>query len=268
MTLAIVSTYYNEVETIDEVVAAIAKAPSPFAFYLVDDCSSKPPENVLARYGDEDWFHYLRNDENKGPVFGLNRGIKAALADGAEFIGINDSDDISYENRFPEQLKALKSDPDLMIIGGAADFTDQETGQVLWNIQHPSDNETIHRNNKINSTFVHSTVTYRAEVFEKIGFYQEGVYALDYEMISRVLAHGCKAANLPETVLKYNVRENSMSVSKRRTQVASRLAVQLKHIKIFNLWSWWGICRSVLAYLAPNKAASNLKAALHQRKTT
>ena len=137
MTLAIVTTYYNEVETIDEVVAAIAKTSSPFAFYLVDDCSSKPPKTVIERYGKEDWFHYLRNDENKGPVFGLNRGIKAALANGAEFIAINDSDDISYENRFTEQLIALKSDPSLMIIGGAADFTDQETGQLLWNTQHP-----------------------------------------------------------------------------------------------------------------------------------
>lgn len=268
MTLAIVTTYYNEVETIDDVVAAIANAPSPFSFYLIDDCSSKPPENVIRQFGKEDWFHYLRNDKNKGPVFGLNRGIKAALADGAKFIAINDSDDISYKNRFPKQLEAFKNDPDLMIIGGGADFIDQETDKLLWNTQHPSDNETIHRKNKINSTFIHSTVMYRAQVFEKVGFYREGFYALDYEMITRVLAAGCKAANLPETVLKYNVRENSMSVSKRRTQIASRISVQLKHIELFNLWSLWGLVRSILAYVAPNKAASRIKAALHHRKTT
>ncbi|MEP3266505.1 MAG: glycosyltransferase [Hyphomicrobiales bacterium] len=265
MTLAIVTTYYNEVETIDDVVTAIAKAPSPFALYLIDDCSSKPPENVLTRYGDEEWFHYFRNDENKGTVFGLNRGIKAALADGAKFIAINDSDDISYDNRFPKQLEALNNDPDLMIIGGGADFTDQETDQLLWNTQHPSDNANIHRRNKINSVFVHSTVIYRAEVFEKVGFYREGVYALDYEMITRLLATGCKAANLPETVLKYNVRENSMSVSKRRTQIASRLKVQLAHINIFNPWSLWGIVRSMMAYLTPDRMLSNLKTALHKR---
>lgn len=266
MTLAVVTTYYNEVETIGDVVDAIARTTSPFTFYLIDDCSSKPPENVLQRYYDAPWFHYLRNETNKGPVFSLNRGIKEALCNGASFVAINDADDISYDNRFEAQLKAFEADPQLMLIGGGADFTDQETGSLLWRTRHPTDNADIRRHNKINSTFVHSTVTYRACVFEKVGFYREGVYALDYEMITRVLGAGCKAANLPEPVLKYNVRPNSMSVSKRRSQVASRLSVQLEHFEPFNIWSHWGILRSMLAYIAPNNAASNTKTMLHRLK--
>lgn len=263
MTLAILTTYYNEVETIDEVVDAIAITPVPFTLYFVDDCSSKPPTNVLKRYGNEDWFHYMRNSENKGQVFGLNKAIKLAIANGAEFIAINDADDISYENRFTKQLQTFADDPDLMIVGGAADFTDQETGKLLWQTRHACDNKTIHRHNKINSTFIHSTVMYRASIFDEVGLYNEDAYANDYDMISRVLASGCKAANLPDVVLRYNIRDDSMSVSKRRTQVASRLRVQLKHIKPFDPWSLWGIMRSLIAYIAPNKAASNIKAAFY-----
>ncbi|MEP3233920.1 MAG: glycosyltransferase [Hyphomicrobiales bacterium] len=266
MTLAVITTYYNEVETIGEVVDAIAKTEAAFDLYLIDDCSTKPPSDVLERYGNEPWFHYLKNEKNMGPVFGLNRGIKKALENGATFIAINDSDDVTYDNRFPETLAAFNADPELMIVGGGADFTDHDTGELLWQTNHPSENDAIHRQNWLNSAFVHSTVTYRAEVFNKVGFYREGCYALDYDMITRVLTSGVKAANLPSIVLKYNVRENSMSVSKRRKQVSSRLSVQLRHFSLFNPLSWLGIIRSSLAYIAPNNAPSNAKTLLHKFK--
>ena len=266
MTLAVIITYYNEVETIGEVVDAIAKTKTVFDLYLIDDCSTKPPSDVLKRYSNEPWFHYLKNEKNMGPVYGLNRGIKKALENGATFIAINDSDDITYDNRFPETMAAFDADPDLMIVGGGADFTDQETGELLWQTNHPRDNEAIHRQNWLNSAFVHSTVTYRAEVFDKVGLYREGCYALDYDMITRVLTSGVKAANLPSIVLKYNVRKNSMSISKRRKQVSSRLGIQLRHFALFNPMSWLGIMRSSLAYIAPNNMPSIAKTLLHKFK--
>ncbi len=266
MTLAIVTTYYNEIETIDDVVHAISKAPQPFNFYLVDDCSSKPPTEVLEKYGKKPWFHYLRNKTNKGPVFGLNRGIKQALSDGACFIAINDADDISYDNRFQDQLQAFDQDNDLMMLGGAADFVEEKTGRALWQTRHPLKNADIHRKHRINASFVHSTVMYRAEVFKTIGFYREGYYALDYDMTARILAKGLKVGNLAQPILKYHVRQGSMSVSKRRAQIASRLRVQWQNFEPFNIWSLWGILRSILAYCTPNQAINTFKNLLYRLK--
>lgn len=266
MTLAIMTTYYNEVETIGEVVDAIAKTEVPFDFYLIDDCSTKPPTDVLQRYGDAKWFHYIRNEKNQGAVYGLNNAIKAAMATGATLIAINDSDDIPYQNRFSETLAAFDADPDLMIVGGRADFTDQDTGKLLWQTKHPSENDAIHRHNWLNTTFVHSTVTFRREVFEKVGFYSPECYAYDYDMITRALRAGAKAKNLPSIVLKYHVRQNSMSVSKRRRQVLSRLGVQWRHFSPFKLLSWLGIFRTLLAYLTPNNAPTITKTGLHKLK--
>ena len=266
MTLAVITTYYNEVETIGEVIDSIARTKTAFNLYLIDDCSTKPPTAVLEKYGDQPWFHYLKNEKNMGPVYGLNRGIKKALENGATFIAINDSDDVTYENRFPETLAAFNADPELMIVGGGADFIDHDTGELLWQTNHPNENDAIHRQNWLNSAFVHSTVTYRAEVFDKVGLYREGCYALDYDMTTRVLRSGAKAANLSSIVLKYNVRENSLSVSKRRKQVSSRLSIQLRHFAPFNLLSWLGIMRSSLAYILPNNAPSAIKTLFYKLK--
>lgn len=266
MTLAIMTTYYNEVETIGEVVDAIAKTAVPFNFYLIDDCSTKPPTEVLNQYGDEDWFHYIRNEKNYGAVHGLNRGIKTAIEQGATLIAINDADDIPYQNRFPETLAAFEADPDLMIVGGRADFTDQDTGKLLWQTKHPEENEAIHRRNWLNTTFVHSTVTFRSNVFKNVGFYSPECYAYDYDMITRALRGGAKAKNLSSIVLKYHVRQNSMSVSKRRRQVLSRLGVQWRAFTPFKVLSWLGIARTLLAYVTPNNAPTATKTGLHKLK--
>ncbi|MEM8839153.1 MAG: glycosyltransferase family 2 protein [Pseudomonadota bacterium] len=257
--LGVVTAYHNEVETIGQVVKVIAATKTPFLFFLVDDCSTKPPHAVLEEYGDEPWFHYLRNEDNLGPVGSLNRGIKAALAEGVDLVAINDADDISYPNRFSDQLSAFTADPDLMIVGGGADMADHDTGRILWRCHHPSDDASIRRRNTINSTFVHSTVVYRRAVFEKVGFYDASQYALDYDMITRVLAAGCKAANVPSLVLRYNIRAGSMSLSRRRAQLASRLSVQLKHFNPLNWRSYWGITRSTLAFLVPRDSVNRMK---------
>lgn len=264
MKLAVVTTYYNEAEIIDMTVDALLATDVDFDFYLVDDCSPKPPKNVIARLKGESWFHYICNKQNMGAVAGLNKAIKMAIDDGAELIAINDADDIPYPNRFHDQISAFQADPALGIVGGGADMVDYETGKLLWQTHHASDDAGIRRANKKNSTFVHSTVVYRAEVFKEAGFYNPDAYAYDYDMISRALAAGFKAANVPSIVLKYNIRENSMSVSKRRTQVASRMQVQLKNFEFSSIWSYLGLARSALAYVSPNTMASNFKTFAHR----
>lgn len=264
MKLAVVTTYYNEVEIIGDVVEGLRANNTPFDFYLADDCSSKPPSAVLEKYGREPWFHYLRNEKNSGAVFGLNRAIRAAIEAGADLIAINDADDIPYRNRFPDQLAAFRADPELAIVGGAADMVDYDSGAVLWQAHHATSHNEIRRNNRVNSTFVHSTVIFRRQVFEKAGFYNPSAYAYDYDMISRGLAAGFKAGNVASVVLKYNIRANSMSVSKRRTQIASRMRVQLDHFDAGNFWSYYGLARSIAAYIAPNNAATNAKTIAHR----
>lgn len=267
MKLAVITTYYNEAEIIDETVAALLATDTAFDFYLVDDCSPLPPVNVLEKLEGKPWFHYIRNARNMGAVPGLNRAIGAAIDNGADLIAINDADDIPYPNRFRDQIAAFKADPALGIVGGGADMVDYETDTLLWQTHHPASDAAIRRASKRNSSFVHSTVVFRAEVFRKAGFYKAEAYAYDYDMISRALRAGFKAANVPSVVLKYNIRLASMSVSKRRTQVASRIRVQLENFEFLNLWSYIGLARSALAFAAPNNASNGIKAFIHRLKS-
>lgn len=264
MKLGIVIAYYQELQTIDAVLDAFKHIDVPFNVYLVEDCSPKPFQPVLDKWGNKPWFHHLSNEVNRGLPFGLNRGIKAALADGCEFIAINDSDDIAYPEKFKLQLELLEKDPDLMLVGGGADMVDQDTDELLWRCVHPTTNDAIHRQHRLNSTFVHSTVIYRAKIFEKVGFYREDAYMPDFEMLTRILHGGFKAANVPEVVMRYNIRQDSQSVKRPWRLIRSRMATQIRYFDFSNLWCYVGLTRSCLAYLLPGKTATRLKTWLYK----
>ena len=259
MKLGIVIAYYRELSTIRGVLNAFEHINTPFSVYLVEDCSPISFQEIIDEYGDKPWFNHLRNEVNQGCAFGFNRGVKAALADNCDLIAINDSDDIAYRDKFRLQIEAFKADPDLMVLGGAADMVDQDTDELLWKCYHPSSDSEIKRQHKLNSTFVHSTVVYRREVFEKVGFYREDAYMPDYEMLTRVLDAGCKAGNLPQVVLRYNIRQDSQSVSRPKRLIRSRMATQIRYFHLFNIWCYIGLARSCIAYLMPGSSTTTIK---------
>lgn len=262
--LAVVTPYHNDIETIEAVMDGLISNNVALEWYLVDDASSKPPTPILEKLKDSGWFTYIRNEDNIGGAASLTLGIKCAIAEGANLIAINDADDISYPNRFPEQIKAFEEDPDLMVIGGAADMVDFDTGELLWRAYHPETDSEIRRKNRLNAAFVHSTITYRSGVFEKCGDYRANTIAYDYDFISRVLSHGCKARNLSSCVLKYNIRRNSISVSKRRRQVSYRLKTQLRVFDPLNVWSYIGVARTIAAYMVSSSVTNSTKSLLYQ----
>ena len=259
MKLGIVIAYYQELQTIDAVLDAFKHIEVPFNVYLIEDCSPKSVQPILDKWGDKPWFKYLSNEVNKGCAFGLNRGVEAALADGCEFVAINDSDDIAYANKFKLQLALLESDPELMLVGGAADMVDQDTDELLWRCYHPTTNEVIRRQHRLNSTFIHSTVVYRASLFEDVGFYKEDAYMPDYELLSRIIHKGHKVANVPEVVMRYNIRQDSQSVSRPARLIRSRMATQVRYFDPLNIWCYLGLVRSCFAYMLPGKSSTRLK---------
>lgn len=259
MKLGIVIAYYQELQTIDAVLGAFKHIEVPFKVYLIEDCSPKPVQPILEKWGDKPWFTHLPNEVNKGCAYGFNRGVKAAIADGCEFIAINDSDDIAYPDKFKLQLALLESDPELMLVGAAADMIDQDTDELLWRCHHPTTNEAIQRQHRLNSTFIHSTVVYRAELFDKVGFYREDAYMPDYELLTRIVHSGYKTANIPEVMLRYNIRQDSQSVSRPARLIRSRMATQIRYFDPLNIWCYLGLARSCLAYMLPGKTSTRLK---------
>jgi hypothetical protein len=152
------------------------------------------------------------------------RNQACSLAKG-EFIAIMDADDISLPHRLETEIRFLREHPAVGLIGGAAEWVDGNR-RTLWVVDFPCDYQAIKDVLRANCPYCHSTVVMRRELFLKVGGYRK-VFTVshDYDLWARLAEH-TECANLAEVVVKYRVHGSQISLSRRRLQSLSVLAVQ------------------------------------------
>lgn len=77
--------------------------------------------------------------------------------------------------------------------------------------------------------------------------------------------HDC--ANLPEFGVYYELNEQGISATKRRTQTLSTLRLQLKYMRLTNLPDWLGVVKSIAHLTLPYGALRRVENALVSRVT-
>ena len=147
-----------------------------------------------------------------------NRGLGLALKAGLEIcsheiVARMDTDDVAAPDRMERQLAVLEADETISAVGGQiAEFT--ETPERIMDyrcvpLTHSEIVKRIASRNPMN----HVTVTFRKSHVEKAGSYQDFLWFEDYHLWARMIAAGCRFANLPDTAVYVRIDEN---VYKRR----------------------------------------------------
>ena len=111
--LSVVIPVFNERETVEELIAAVRKAPCysmSKEIILVDDCSSDGTGELLEKYASRRGFCLIRHEKNRGKGAALRSGFDAATGD---VVLVQDAD-LEYN---PEEYEALL----LPIVDGHAD---------------------------------------------------------------------------------------------------------------------------------------------------
>ena len=128
--VSIVMVVWNQIGYAKLAVEYILKnsPPSNFELVIVDN-GSRP--NVLAYFDsirDKASINYVRNEENLGPIRGINQGIKAAKYD---YIAVIHTDVLILESGWLEKITSvMKKDPAIGIAGLAGRKEIYKTGCV------------------------------------------------------------------------------------------------------------------------------------------
>lgn len=219
--------YFNDSVGLTESLASFGAAEVCDVLVVDDGSEDDPADEVTASgaFAAQGSVRVLRLPRNEGIECALNTGLNVIAGQDYEFIARLDCGDRNIPDRIARQEAFLDAHPDVLLLGGAAEFVDPATGQGFV-LRHPVDHDEIVATMRRNSAFVHPSVMFRKSALELVGRYPTDTPAAeDYAFFWRFLRAG-RVANLSEVLVTYELNPSGISLSRRRRQLDSRLAVQ------------------------------------------
>lgn len=195
---------------------------SDLELITVDDHSTDRTREILEEFRSTDCRVKVVSSHGTGFVDAVMTGIDASCG---EWIARMDADDRSHPERLEQQLAFLSSEPDVSLLGTAADVID-ESGTVVSRIRYPLTDEVIRLALRRHTTFAHGSVIVRRSAMEAVGAYRSDWFPVeDYDLWTRLLAAGFRAANLDRPLYEYRLTPGGVSRVRRNEQVKMSRAV-------------------------------------------
>lgn len=168
---------------------------------IVDDGSTDNSKKIVT--GLKDDIRYFSLDENSGPSFARNRGIRDASG---EFIVFLDVDDLWPENNLDILVKEITSSPGLDVVHGYA--------QVMKYNKKINDYEYVGGPKDSFRHYIGAGI-YRKTVFRKVGLFNEILrFGEDEDWYRRAFEMGVNIKRIDDTTLFVRRHESNMTRNK------------------------------------------------------
>lgn len=227
--ISVVMATYNGEEHIYEAIQSIlGQSFTDFEFIIVDDGSTDGVADKIKSFSDTR-IKYIKKEVNTGIAESLNLGIASAKG---QYIARMDDDDVARPERFEEQLKAFKEDPELILCASNV-IIDQKEKIKTKGLAH----EEIKVRLVFGNTITHPAVMIKKEVLQKNPYNPEMVPSEDYDLWSRLINRG-KFRVLDTPLLYYRYRLQSETSRRRKEQL--ELNTLIIHYLLDKL-NWEGI---------------------------
>jgi glycosyltransferase involved in cell wall biosynthesis len=190
----------------DSIESVLNQTFSDLEFLIVlDGSTTNELRKIVDKYASLDSRIKLLTLENKVnfPTV-LNIGIENASGD---MIARMDPDDICHKRRIEKQFKFLNKNKKVDFIGSNAEEID-ENSQHLYFKTMPESQKDIEKLQTYRDAFIHPSVMFRSNFFEKYGKYSEldeHKPFEDTELWSRAIYKGANGFNIQENLIKFRL---------------------------------------------------------------
>lgn len=228
--VSVIMSVFNENEKWlkESIYSILNQSFTDFEFIVVNDNpSNKAIERLLESIYDQR-LTIVNNIENKGLVYSLNKALNIA---NGEYIVRMDADDIAFKNRIEKQIKYLEEN-NLDMIGCSEIVINEDGEQIREYILPTNERKIVGYSYCGEDKIPHPCWLVRKEVYDKLNRYRNIKFCEDFDFILRAIKNNIKVGNCNEFLLKYRVRENSISNTNRKKQywTANYLAKNIKNI--------------------------------------
>lgn len=255
--VAVLIPHYNNPKDLEKSILSINETIIVDIVVVDDGSTSKPNEDFLNQNYRNGSIFFVSLKENQGIEYALNYGLKIIKEREYTYIGRLDCGDLCKKNRFQKQIDYLNHNLQTYLLGTWVNIVD-DSYKFLYVLKHPTTYDEIKRKMYYNSMFVHPSVVFRTEILEDVGYYPTNFKAAeDYAFFFNIIKK-YKSENYPEALLDYVIDPNSISSTKRKLQVKSRIRVVLSNF-YFGVFPIIGLVRNSILYFISRNLSTKLK---------
>ena len=251
--ITIICSIYNSNKTLPQMIESVLNQTyQDFELILINDGSTDNSLEIMKEFEKIDNRIVGIDKKNSGLTKSLNIGLKKAKG---EFIARIDADDVWYPAKLEKQVEFLEQNQEYGLIGTAYNEID-ENGKIIFEKQRLPlliTDEEIRKNIVKFNPFFHSSVMFRREILETIGFYNEKFkYTQDYEFWVRIMSK-YKVANLFEILASRRYADDMISIKKEKEQRMYAIKAKLLAISLLNkpIFEYKYLINDILVYLLP-----------------
>lgn len=215
---------YQSADTVGEAVeSALGQTLAPFEVVVYDDGSTDGTGDALRVYGDR--IRYIRR-ENAGAAAAFDGGLEAASGD---FVVVLDADDVFEPERIEALSELATARPDLDIV--TTDAAWESEGRVVGRFNGAANPFEVENQRAaiLERCFIVAPAVRRSSVLRVGGQDTELQVSADWDCWIRMILGGSKAGSVDEPLLRYRLREGSVS-SERLTSFQHRVDM-LEHLR-------------------------------------
>lgn len=213
-TISVITPVYNAEHFIEDcVLSVLAQTYTDLEYLLIDDCSHDRSREILLALQDIDSrIKPIFLENNLGPAGARNSGISAAKG---QYIAFLDSDDLWLPNKLECQIEVLEKENASVVFSSYIKIS--ETGSdMLKQVNVPSKvtYAMLMKSNYIGC----STAIYDTKKTGKV-YMPDVRFRQDYGLWLKILKKGHVAIGIQQPLVKYRVRESSVSSNKFRSAI-------------------------------------------------
>lgn len=204
--ISVILATYNRAEFIKRAIESVlSQSYKDFEFIIVNDACQDDTLRVLKSYNDSR-IKIINNEINLGFVKSLNKAIN--YAKGKYIARIDDDDYWIDKDKLLKQVKFLEDNQDCVLVGCGGikiDNRDKELKKFLF----PKEDEEIRKMLLITNPFIHASVVYLKEAWEKVNGYDESLkLSQDFDLWAKLGKIG-KMHNIQDYGVKFTEHSQS-----------------------------------------------------------
>jgi glycosyltransferase involved in cell wall biosynthesis len=251
---------YNHFEGLVAALETVFYPGDLFIIVVVDDGSEVPvsAQAIKSRIAIDYALTVLRNPENKGITYSLNKGLEWIKENAkVKYIARLDCNDLCTPDRFSKQVNYLDEHPDVGLLGSWCVFENKKKS-LKYYYKTPTDHDSILRDMHLRNILIHPTVMFRKTLLETAGNYPyDFVHAEDYAFFWQLIkVSHCSILN--EFLVTCEIDEEGLSLKNREKQLLSRMKV-IGRFGTNPFLKTIGVMRAAILLLIPKQMFLNIK---------